>query len=130
MARTTVMEEKKHNLITTGTVIKGEITSDSDLRIDGRIDGNLTCKGKLVLGQEGVIKGEVFCQNAEIMGKIEGKMQVTELLSLKSTAKIQGDIKTSRLAIEPNAIFSGTCDMAKSVSQPTADPILKDKAVK
>lgn len=124
------MEEKKHNLITTGTVIKGEITSDSDLRIDGRIDGNLTCKGKLVLGQEGVIKGEVFCQNAEIMGKIEGKMQVTELLSLKSTAKIQGDIKTSRLAIEPNAIFSGTCDMAKSVSQPTVDPILKDKVVK
>jgi cytoskeletal protein CcmA (bactofilin family) len=129
MARTTVMEEKKHNLITTGTVIKGEITSDSDLRIDGRIEGNLICKGKLVLGQEGVIKGEVFCQNAEIMGKIEGKMQVAELLSLKSTAKIQGDIKTSRLAIEPNAIFSGTCDMAKTVSQP-AEPVLKDKSVK
>ena len=123
------MEEKKHNLITTGTVIKGEITSDSDLRIDGRIDGNLSCKGKLVLGPEGTIKGEVFCQNAEIMGKVEGKMQVTELLSLKSTAKIQGDIKTSRLAIEPNAIFSGTCDMAKSVSQPV-EPILKEKAVK
>ena len=126
MGKTNIIEEKKHNLITTGTKIKGEIFAEGDLRVDGIIEGILICKGKLVLGAEGSIKGEITCKTAEIMGTIDGKMIVNELLSIKATAKINGDIKTSRLAIEPNAVFTGTCDMGNNpVNKPVAD--LKDK---
>lgn len=126
MGKTNIIEEKKHNLITTGTKIKGEVFAEADLRVDGIIEGTLICKGKLVLGVEGSIKGEITCKTAEIMGTIDGKMIVNELLSIKATAKIQGDIKTSRLAIEPNAVFTGTCDMGNnSVNKPVVD--LKDK---
>lgn len=126
MARTTITEDVKHNLITSGTKIKGDISADGDLRIDGVIEGTLNCKGKLVLGPEGSIKGDIVCKTAEVMGNIEGTMQISELLSIKSTAKINGEIKTTRLAIEPNAIFTGTCDMGKS-STPVQPVMTKEK---
>lgn len=119
MARTiSPVEDKKHNLIAAGTKIKGDLSSDGDIRIDGEITGTIQCKGKLVLGPDGRLTGEFICNTAEIMGKLSGKLIVHELLSVKSTANIDGDIKTARLAIEPNAIFSGTCDMGKSNDEP------------
>ena len=115
MAKTNSVEETKHNLITTGTRIKGELSAEGDLRIDGNVEGTINCKGKLVVGPEGSLKGEITCKTAEVMGSIEGQLMVNELLSVKATAKINGDIKTSRLAIEPNAVFTGTCDMGKPI---------------
>jgi cytoskeletal protein CcmA (bactofilin family) len=99
------------NLIGSGTAIKGDITTNSDIRIDGIIEGNIKVKGKLVVGGSGKIEGEIQCQNAEIFGEIIGQISVSELLSLKATAKLNGDIITNKLSIEPGAIFSGTCKM-------------------
>ena len=107
---------KTINLIGAGTQITGDVHSEGDIRIDGFLKGTLTTKGKVVIGASGNINGELSCKNVEVSGKIEGKISVQELLSLKSSAKINGEIKTSKLAIEPGAIFSGSCDMNKDSS--------------
>ncbi|MBN1181013.1 MAG: polymer-forming cytoskeletal protein [Bacteroidales bacterium] len=102
------------NQILAGTAIKGDIISDGDIRIDGSLTGNLTTKGKVVIGESGSIKGEINCKNSVVEGKVDGKFFVAELLSLKSTSQITGDIKTSRLAIEPGAKFTGNCNMSNN----------------
>jgi len=107
-----------HNVLATGSKIKGNINADSDFRIDGEVEGDITCSGKVVIGPQGTLKGNLKCQNAEVMGHVNGKIVVLELLSLKETAKIFGEIKTKTLMIEPKAIFSGTCDMTQTTSAP------------
>ncbi len=103
------------NLISSGTQIVGDITSNSDARIDGVLKGNISISGKLVVGHSGSIEGNVQCQNADISGEINGKLNVSELLSLKASAKIVGDIVTGKISIEPNATFTGTCNMGAVV---------------
>ncbi len=100
------------NLIGQGTEITGDIICSGDLRIDGVLVGNLNAKGKVVIGETGKIKGEIGCKNADISGVLEGKITIAELLALKSTSKIFGDITTSKLAIEPGARFTGYCNMS------------------
>lgn len=99
------------NIIGHGTIVKGDINSTGDLRIDGTLKGSIKTEGKLVLGQKGHIEGDVACQNADISGKIDAKITVSSLLSLKETAKLNGDIITSKLSIEPGATFTGSCSM-------------------
>ena len=99
------------NLISAGTEITGDIKSAGDIRIDGSLTGNLTTKGKVVIGPTGKIKGEIICKNSEVSGIIEGKIGVNQLLNLKASSKILGDITTSRLSIEPGAKFTGNCKM-------------------
>jgi len=81
------------------------------MRIEGTLKGNLVAKGKLVIGSTGEIKGEVSCQNCDVEGVLDGKVTIQELLSLRATAKVIGEIITAKLAIEPGAIFTGTCSM-------------------
>ena len=102
------------NLIGNGTEITGDIICSGDLRIDGILAGNITSKGKIVVGETGRIKGEVSCKNSDISGVIEGKLTVAELLSLKSTSRVTGDITTNKLAIEPGSKFVGYCDMVET----------------
>ncbi|MCB8964839.1 MAG: polymer-forming cytoskeletal protein [Bacteroidales bacterium] len=102
------------NLVGLGTEISGDINSNGDLRIDGTLIGNLTVKGKVVVGETGKIKGEITCKNSDISGTIEGKITVFELLSIKSTAKINGDLHVGKVAIEPGSRFTGYCEMASS----------------
>lgn len=99
------------NFLGSGTSIIGEIKSNGDFRIDGTLIGSINSKGKIVIGQSGKVDGEIICQNADISGEIKAKIIVHELMTLKSTAIILGDIFTSKLAIEPGAIFTGTCNM-------------------
>jgi cytoskeletal protein CcmA (bactofilin family) len=99
------------NLISLGTDIIGDIRSAGDIRIDGTLKGNLITKGKVVIGPTGKVKGEVECKNSEISGVIEGKITVNQLLNLKSSSKILGDIITAKLSIEPGAVFTGHCSM-------------------
>jgi cytoskeletal protein CcmA (bactofilin family) len=99
------------NRIVEGTIIEGDIKSDSNIRIDGYVKGIITVKGRLVLGPTGKIDGNVYCKNADLEGKLNGIIEVDELLSLKTTAKLQGEISTNKLSIEPGAIFSGNCKM-------------------
>lgn len=103
------------NHIGVGTQVEGNIISTGDIRIDGQLKGNLETKGKLVLGQTGSVEGEIKCKNSVVEGKIQGKIFVTELLSLKATSKIFGDITTNKLAIEPEAQFTGNCNMNSNV---------------
>lgn len=100
------------NLISAGTDIIGDVKSGGDIRIDGTLTGNLNTKGKVVIGPTGKVKGEVICKNSEVAGLIEGKIIVGQLLNLKASSKIYGDIATSKLSIEPGAVFSGTCKMS------------------
>src|ERR1035437_6155533 len=100
------------NLISTGTDITGDIKSNGDIRIDGSLTGNLNTKGKVVIGPTGKVKGEVICKNSEVAGIIEGKIMVGQLLNLKASSKIIGDIVTVKLSIEPGAVFSGNCKMS------------------
>jgi cytoskeletal protein CcmA (bactofilin family) len=99
------------NLIGVGTSINGEIKSNGDVRIDGTLIGSVNTKGKVVIGSTGSVEGEIICQNADISGAINGNITVSELLSLKSTANLKGEITTNKLSIEPGANFSGGCSM-------------------
>jgi cytoskeletal protein CcmA (bactofilin family) len=111
------------NLISSGTEINGDVVSAGDIRIDGTISGTLNTKGKVVLGPTGKVKGEVFCKNSEISGAIEGKITVSQLLTLKASCRIEGDILASKLSIEPGAKFTGNCKMSDNdVNGETAAP--------
>lgn len=103
------------NLIGNGTSIIGDINSNGDFRIDGTLKGNITINGKLVVGSTGKIEGNMTCQNADISGEIHGKVTVSELLILKAISKLLGDIITGKISIEPNATFTGTCNMGAVV---------------
>lgn len=103
------------NLIGNGTKIVGDITSAGDVRIDGTLTGNISISGKFVLGPNGTVEGNITSINADLSGEVKGTVNVAETLSLKSTAKINGDIITSKLMIEPGALFTGTCNMGAKV---------------
>ena len=111
MAKYTGEESIQANLIVAGTEIVGDMTSSGDIRIDGSLKGNLKIKGKVVIGESGTVIGEINCKNSDIEGSVEGKIVVAELLALKATSKIKGDIVARKLAIEPGSKFTGNCNM-------------------
>jgi cytoskeletal protein CcmA (bactofilin family) len=112
MAKLNEVDSTTINLISNGTEITGDIKSNGDIRIDGGLTGNLSTKGKVVIGPTGKVQGEITCKNSEVSGTIEGKIIVSQLLNLKSSSRIKGDIATSKLAIEPGANFTGNCNMS------------------
>ena len=116
MAKYNETETAAINLISNGTDITGDIKSNGDIRIDGSLSGNLNTKGKVVIGQTGKVNGEVICKNSEVSGIVEGKITVSQLLILKASSRILGDISTSKLSIEPGAIFTGNCKMTENDS--------------
>lgn len=116
MARNNEVESPAINIIRKGTEIKGDVSCAGDIRIDGSLKGNLISEGKVVVGPEGIIEGEITCKNADISGTIKAKLMVKELLQLKSTANILSDINTNKLSIEPGAAFTGSCNMGTVVS--------------
>lgn len=101
-----------YNSLTNGSKIVGKIQADSDFRIDGEVEGDIVCKGKLIIGQHGSLRGTIVCVNAEILGLVEGSVEVAEMLTLRSTAQITGEVKTNVLMVEPNAKFNGSCSMS------------------
>ena len=104
------------NIIGIGTKITGDVNSNGDIRVDGSLTGKLITKGKVVIGETGKVKGEINCKNSDVEGSIEGKITVSQLLSLKTKARIYGDIIAAKLAIEPGCQFTGNCDMNTSSS--------------
>lgn len=114
------------NTIGTGTTVKGDISSNGDLRIDGDIEGNLVSTARVVIGAKSNVVGNIHAANAIIEGKITGNVEVSEVLSLKSTALIEGDIMMKKLVVETGASFNG-----KSSMQPGNSKIVsKDEAQK
>jgi cytoskeletal protein CcmA (bactofilin family) len=111
----------KTNRIVEGTTIQGDIISPADFRLDGHLVGNFQSKGKIVIGPAGIVKGDVICKNADIEGKFEGKIQVQEILNIKSKAHIIGEVVCGKLSVEPGAEFSASCIMKQHVKNLIAD---------
>lgn len=105
------------NIIGLGTTIEGNVDAQGDIRIDGKIIGNVVSRGKVVLGTTGVVEGNIIAKNAEVAGETTGKINIEELLILKGTANINGDIVTSKLMVETGANFTGTCQMGAVVKE-------------
>ncbi|PTX60400.1 polymer-forming protein [Kordia periserrulae] len=105
------------NRIGKSTNIKGEVVSKADFRIDGKLEGSVETTGKIVIGSTGVIIGKVVCTNADIEGRFNGELVVTELLTLKSSAIIEGDVTVSKLSVEPGATFNATCSMKSGIKE-------------
>mgnify|MGYP003573869734 CR=1 FL=1 len=127
MAKLSTPETPTINTIGKGTNITGDIKSNGDFRIDGYLNGSIHSDGKIVVGNSGMIEGEIVCQNADISGGVKANVKVKELLSLKATSDVKGDISTNKLAIEPGAKFSGTCNMDSPSTAPKSVVDVKPK---
>lgn len=108
----------KTNRIVEGTEITGTIISEADFRLDGKLVGNFTTSGKIVIGPTGSIQGDVICKSADIEGKMDGVLQVAEILNVKSKASIAGEVICGKLSVQPGADFSASCVM-KGVAKKT-----------
>lgn len=114
MSKNLPVETPNINVIGQGTVIVGDVTTNGDIRIDGQVKGKLQSTGRVVVGATGTVEGEIECRNGDFSGTIVAKVKVAELLLLKATVKLTGDIVTSKLAVEPGALFTGHCSMEGS----------------
>lgn len=130
MAKNNIAENQKVNLIENGTKIKGDIESNGDFRIDGTLIGSIKSKGKIVVGTTGTVEGNISCRNADISGKVKAQINITELLSLKASADVSGDIKTAKLSIESGTKFTGTCDMGNAQDAAMKLSSIKDEKPK
>lgn len=116
--------EKKvseRNIIGQNTTITGDIISEGDFRIDGTLDGTIKTQGRVIIGQTGFIKGKVECTNADVEGKFSGELMVTNTLTVKSSANINGDVIIGKLSVEPGASFNATCSMKGAVKELNKD---------
>ena len=108
-----IMETPAKNLIGNGTTIKGDIESNGDIRIDGHLIGSLKSNGKVVIGQTGVMEGDLTCKQAEVSGVVKGNINTEELTAFKATSKVEVDLTTKQLLIEVGAQFTGKCAMGQ-----------------
>ena len=99
------------NIISKGTILTGNLQAHGNIRVEGKIIGDITTRSKLALGNSSLIEGNILAQNAEFAGTIIGNVQVTEQLVLKSTAIIKGDLSVNKLIVESGAEFNGKCRM-------------------
>lgn len=97
--------------ISAGTVIKGEILSPCDIRIDGTFEGKIQSKGRVVVGESANIKGDIICDNIDLWGKVEGNVFVKDTLNLKEGCTVNGNLNVRKLSVELGATFNGNCKM-------------------
>lgn len=118
MAKTKINENSALaiNLIANGTTLKGDIHTDSDFRIDGVLQGTIHSKSKVIVGETGKVEGEINCENADVSGSINGTMNIQGLLSMKSSASIEGEVVTAKVSIEEGAVFAANCRMEKGAT--------------
>lgn len=113
-SKTSSTSQNNINCIVAGSKIIGEIFTDNDFRIDGEVDGTINCQGKLIIGALGKISGEVICNQAVIEGNLNGKLTVKDILTVKETAYIEGEVFTGQLNVEPGGIINGNCTMGNN----------------
>ena len=116
----TDMQQEKTNgggatLIGAGTTLKGDISSNSDLRIDGTVIGNINCSAKIIVGNSGLVEGDITGNQADIVGKVSGNIRSKELLQLRGECVVTGNLYAGKLQIEPSATFNGQCHMGANV---------------
>jgi len=105
------------NIIGKGSLLEGSIETYGNIRIEGKVEGNVTTKSKIALGQSSRVAGNILAQNAEVAGEVRGKVEVSDLLLLKASAVIHGDIITNKLIVESGATFNGSCKMGVSIKE-------------
>lgn len=108
-------KEMERNVLAKNTKIVGDISAEGDFRIDGTLEGTLKTNGRVIIGVDGFIKGNVQAENADIEGKIDGQLTVEKTLTVKTSASISGDVVIGKLSVEPGATFNATCSMKSSV---------------
>ncbi len=111
----------ERNVIGKKTSIVGDIHSEGDFRIDGTVEGSIRAEGRVIIGKEGLLKGLIECTNADIEGEVSGNISVSDMLTLKSTAVIHGDVVIGKLTVEPGASFNATCTMKGMVKELNKD---------
>ena len=116
MLRSTEKKEET-NFIAAGSKLVGDLVSSGDIRIDGQLNGSIKTHGRLVVGEAGIIDGQISCKSAIVGGQIKAKITTKDLLTLRSSAKLSGEIVAGQLSIEPGAIFSGKCSMGPIVKK-------------
>jgi cytoskeletal protein CcmA (bactofilin family) len=107
----------QQNTITKGTKFNGDITSQGDFRIEGQVNGSISTTGKIVIGKTGSVDGTLVCKNADFEGKFKGTLTVSEMLSLRGSAHVEGEVQVSKLAVEPGANFNANCIMKGAVKE-------------
>lgn len=122
-----ISESNALNSLVKGTFVEGNIAAESDIRVDGTIKGTLVCQAKVIIGPSGFIEGEIKCRNAVIEGKFYGKLRVDDMLSVKETAEIVGDVQTDKLSVQSGAIFNVTCSMKPMALDNNIIQILPEK---
>jgi len=105
------------NIIGKGTILNGDLETFGNIRIEGKMVGNLKTKSKLIIGHSSEIGGNVMAQNADVEGTVNGNIEVSEILCLKNTAVINGDISTNKLIVESGAVFNGGCKMGVTMKK-------------
>lgn len=108
-------------IIGAGTIIKGDLESNGDIRIDGTLIGNITAKAKVIIGPDGTLVGDLHGNQADVLGKVSGKLKIDDLLQVRGKANIQGDIYAGKLHLEPSATFNGQCFMGANVVELNAE---------
>ena len=114
----TDMQQSTNNgatLISAGTTLKGDISSSSDLRIDGTVIGNINSSAKIIIGSNGVVEGDIIGAQADIVGKVSGNIRAKDLLQLKGESVVTGNLYAGKLQIEPSATFNGQCHMGANI---------------
>jgi len=115
-------------IIAAGTTLKGDISSNGDIRIDGSLQGNIQCQAKVVIGSNGSVDGDISGQQADIMGKVSGTIKVKELLQLKGGSYVNGNLYAGKLQIEPSANFNGQCHMTTATNGQVNEVVADKKA--
>lgn len=100
-----------HNVLSSGTVFTGNLVTQDDIRIDGVIEGNIVSKGKIIIGNNGQVSGDVECVNLDLIGEVIGNISCQDIVILRSTSRLEGNVVTQVLEIEPGAKFTGACKM-------------------
>jgi len=113
--KTTTVSGNGTTLISTGTTLKGDINSNSDLRIDGTVIGNINSSAKIVVGANGVVEGDIYGNQADVVGKVSGNIRTKELLQLRGDSIVTGNLYAGKLQVEPTATFNGQCHMGANV---------------
>ena len=119
-----------HNSIAASTTFDGEMHCESDIRIDGRVKGTVTCKARIIIGSAGIVTGDLICENAELSGKLFGNIEAKDQIYLKATGYIEGNMQTDKLIVESGARFMGNCRMGVKEMKPNdqvADTKLQKK---
>jgi cytoskeletal protein CcmA (bactofilin family) len=116
LPETTAPAKVGASIIAGGTVIKGDIECSGDIRIDGILKGNVYATNKVFIGSEGLVEGDIHCIHADILGKVQGKVTVKDLLNIRGKAHVKGDLYTGKLQVEPSASFNGNCHMVSATT--------------